>query len=83
MLTDPETDRLATIRSEFDQHRATHRRGRFPERLWQQAVGFARELGIEWVAFDLDLDEYGIPRRMMTSFDVEPAVPEQPVFLHA
>jgi hypothetical protein len=37
MLTDPETDPLAAIRSEFDRHRAAHRRGRFPERLSQCA----------------------------------------------
>ena len=64
MLIDPEIDPLAAIRAELDRHRATHRRGRFPERLWQQAVEFAREHGVERVACDLGLDEYGLRRRM-------------------
>ena len=86
MLTDPEIDPLAAIRSEFDRHRATHRRGRFPERLWQQAVEIAREHGVERVACDLGFDEYGLRRRMTAisrSASSDSATTARPTFVDA
>lgn len=61
MLTDRDTDPLAAIRGEFDRHRATHRRGRFPERLWRHAVEFARTASSTW---------YGDSASMSTAFAV-------------
>ncbi len=86
MLIDPEIDPLAAIRAELDRHRATHRRGRFPEHLWQQAVEIAREHGVERVACDLGFDEYGLRRRMTVISDATRSVPttaDCPTFVDA
>lgn len=86
MFNAPESDPLAATRTELDRHQATHRRNRLPERLWQCAAEFSRQRSVERVAFNLDLDESGLRRRMTAisrSASSDSATTARPTFVDA
>lgn len=56
---------LQTARREFDRWRSTRRRGaRIPESLWQLALDMASAHGVSKAAQALQLDYYGVKRRL-------------------
>ena len=84
-------DALSEAQSQFEQWRASRKRGtRIPEGLWRAAVEAAREHGVSKAAQALGLDYYGLKQRLESTAELsesegsaEPGFVEIPLFAAA